>query len=504
MPTGNIRQIFRILTALLLLASPAAGADLPADEGTIFTLWPLMEYRSSPQEGFSNLSILGPLIKYQQGREKNLLVVRPFLYRDDDLPSKTVRSDYLYPIFSSESGPDVERVQAARGLFQVNTYRKSEPGGEEESSMFFPFYVKGNSPTHGPYLWLFPFYGDVYDRFWKDEYHFVMFPLYGRTVNKGLTTRNFIYPFFSLMEGEKESGFQLWPLYGQSQKEGVYRKQFLAWPFCFYEKLDLDTENPVTKITALPLFSFVESPQRSSRRVLWPFFGYTDDRKGGVSEVDWFWPFWVTARGGGVEVDRFLPFYADERAPGKSKQWLLWPLYRHDRIDTDHFQQDRRRVIYFLFNDFQERWPQADKSRRRTMLWPFFVYRRDERGVSSFSFPAPVEPVLDREGIERSWAPLWRLYQQRWNDTGDSAATLFWNLYWHEARGEELTYELFPFLSYQGGGAETDLKLLKGMIRYKSGAHGTKLSFFWLPFGISWGAALTTEQGEGSGGERSD
>ena len=490
-----------LFLALVLLASPAAGADVPPDDGTIFTLWPLVDYRTSPREGFSNLSILGPLVKLQQSRDTETLAVRPLFFREDDRARRSTKSDYLYPLFFSESGEEVERVQALRGLFQVNTFRRGEEGREEESSMFFPFYLKGTSLKYGPYLWIFPFYGDAYERFWKDEYHFVMFPLYGRTVNRGTTTRNYFYPFFATIEGERESGFQFWPLYGQARKEGVYQKRFLAWPIFFYENLDLDTENPVTRITALPFYAATDGPQITSRRYLWPFFGYTDNRKSGVSETDWFWPFWVTGRGGGIEVDRFLPFYADERSPGKSKQWFLWPFYRRDRVETDLFEQERHRILYFLYSDVEERWPKAGTSRRRTMFWPLFVYRSDERGVRSLSFPAPVEPVLDREGIEKSWAPLWRIYQQRWNSAGDSAASFLWNLYWHEVRGSELAYELFPLVSYRGGAAASDLKLLKGLIRYRSGAEGTRLSFFWLPFGISWGGAAT-DQGDGGSSAR--
>ena len=51
-----------LLFLALLVTVPAFGADGPADEGTIFTLWPLIDYRSSPKEGFSNLSLLGPLV----------------------------------------------------------------------------------------------------------------------------------------------------------------------------------------------------------------------------------------------------------------------------------------------------------------------------------------------------------------------------------------------------------------------------------------------------------
>ena len=497
-----MKSVAPILVLILLLSAvPLFGADEPAEEGTIFTLWPLMDYRSSPKEGFSNLSLLGPLFKYQERRDGTTLAVRPFLFREEDTPHGSAKSDYLYPLLFSETGPDADRIQALRGLFQISTYRTSGPAGGEESSQFFPFYLKGSSPKYGPYLWIFPFYGDAYERFWRDEYHFVMFPLYGRTVNKGTTTRNYLYPFFATIEGERESGFQLWPLYGQSQKEGVYRKRFVLWPVFFSEQLNLDTENPTARVMALPFYAATDSPQVTSRHVLWPFFGYTDNRKSGISETDWFWPLFVTGRGGGVEVNRFLPFYADERSPGKRKQWLLWPLFRRDRVETETFEQERHRLVFFLYNDFQERWPRAGRSRRRIALWPLFLYRKDERGISSLSVPAPVEPVLDREGIEKSWAPFWRLYQQRWNDAGESAVSFLWNLYWHEVRDDGLACELFPLVSYEGKGAASDLKLLKGLVRYRRGTDGTRLTFFWLPFGLSWGGAAT-EQGDGGSSGR--
>jgi hypothetical protein len=116
-----------------------------------------------------------------------------------------------------------------------------------------------------------------------------------------------------------------------------------------------------------------------------------------------------------------------------------------------------------------------------------FLYNRDPRGVKSLSVLAPVESILDREGIEKSWAPFWRLYQQKWDDNGDSAVSFLWNLYWHERRGKELAYEFFPLIAYRSETEAADLKLLKGLVRYRNDAGRKKLSFFWLPFGPSWG-----------------
>ena len=50
------------ITVFLLVfyaATPLFAAEGNAEEGTIFTLWPLIDYRESPREGYSNLSLLG-------------------------------------------------------------------------------------------------------------------------------------------------------------------------------------------------------------------------------------------------------------------------------------------------------------------------------------------------------------------------------------------------------------------------------------------------------------
>jgi hypothetical protein len=120
-------------------------------------------------------------------------------------------------------------------------------------------------------------------------------------------------------------------------------------------------------------------------------------------------------------------------------------------------------------------------------LWPLFLYQEKENGVSSISLPAPVESVLDKEGIEQNWAPLWRLYQRRWDEDGNSASSFLWNLYWQERRGDELAYELFPFISYRSGKKEGELKLLKGLISLKRSGEEQDLRLFWLPFGLKWG-----------------
>ncbi|HPR90612.1 MAG TPA: hypothetical protein PLD93_04150, partial [Synergistaceae bacterium] len=404
------------------VAPPVFAEEQQAEEeeGAIISFWPLFDYRESPREGFSNLSILGPLLKFQRNGVTTDTAFRPFFYRTDDDDGDTARTEYLYPLASSETWAEGKYFQILH-LFQKRT---AAPGGEESrGTMLFPFYISGTSEKYGPYVSVFPFYGDIYERFWRDEYHYVLFPLYGRTVKNGTETRNYLYPVFSLIRGEKESGFQIWPLYGQAEKEGVYRKRFALWPIYLQEELGLDTETPTRKFYLFPFYTSSISKKRTEKHFLWPFFGYVSDSVKNFEERDYLWPFIVTVRGESRTVDRYLPFYSEDRRKNRLKRWYLWPLYSHEEMSSETYRQTRDRFLFFLYSDATETWTVDDKERRRIACWPLFTYRSDERGVKTVTFPAPVEPILNKEGIEKSWAPLWRLYIQKWNEAGDSAVS---------------------------------------------------------------------------------
>lgn len=471
----------------VVLSFCTATAEITPEEadGTILTIWPLVDYRESPREGFSNLSVFGPLFKWQRRGNETDLAVRPLFFTTTNKVTATTATEILYPVASSKSDQDGKRLQVLK-LFQREVDRTGEEAGGG-STMLFPFYISGTSGRYGPYTSVFPIYGDIYERFWRDEYHYVLFPLYSKTVKKGTTNRNFIYPFFSVTEGEKESGFQVWPIYGQSAKEGVYKRRFAFWPFFMTETSGLDTDNPTEKLSLLPLYAATDSPTRTSRHYLWPLFGHLRDEAKKQEEWDILWPFWVVERGDTRVLDRWLPFYSEQKGDETLKRWYMWPLYCREELNSAQFRQERDRFLYFLYSDKRESWPADGAERRRVAFWPLFLYNRDEKGTSSLSFPALLEPILDREGVERNWAPLWRFYLHRWNERGDSALSIIWNLYWHERRGNALAYELFPLVSWRSLPANVDFAFMKGLVRYRSGSNGSSLSLLWLPFGFHWG-----------------
>jgi hypothetical protein len=479
-----------ILVFVLPSFSVAAGED---ETGTIFTFWPLIDYRSSPREGFSNLGILGPLIKVQHKGDDRDTAVRPLFYRSANDENHTAECDYLYPLATTEKAPETETFQFLK-LFQVNTFRKNEAEKREDSTMIFPFYISGESKKYGPYKSVFPFYGDIYERFWRDEYHYFLFPLYGRTVNKGTTSTNILYPVFNILSGEKESGFSFWPLYGQSSKEGVYRKRFVLWPIYMSEEKGLDTGKPASSLYLFPLYAATDTPAKRSRYYLWPFIGYSSDSERKEEVRDYFWPFWWTVSGEKRNAMSLLPFYSVDRGKESMNRWVLWPIYHYDEIVSETFSQERDRLLYFFYTDNRESWPKDGSVRRKTALWPLFIYRKDTTGIRTLGIPAPVEPIIDKEGIERSWAPFWRIYNHKWDDRGNSALSILWNLYWHETRGNELAYEFFPLIFYRNEKQYKEVSFLKGLFNYRNSKGAKRLALFWIPFGFEWGGDTPAEE----------
>jgi hypothetical protein len=155
-------------------------------------------------------------------------------------------------------------------------------------------------------------------------------------------------------------------------------------------------------------------------------------------------------------------------------------------MQSPHYRQERDKVLFFLYNNRLESWAQDGKERQRTALWPLFLFTRDPDGERSLSFPALIEPILDRDGIEKLWAPLWRIYIQKWNNEGDSSLSILWNFYWHDKNQGYLGWELFPLLRYRSAKSFSEVQILKGLLNYQNSCTTSSLSILWIPFTIDW------------------
>lgn len=484
----KLRLLLTILFPVFLLTAAdlfAANENQLPEQDVMITIWPLLDFRENSAKKSSKLSIIGPIFSVERTAEDETTAFRPLFHTTEDRNATRSFSYFLYPIASSENTPDVSRIEILQ-IMQKNIYRKAEPEEKENQSLLFPFIITGESKKYGPYTSVFPFYGDIYERFWRDEYHYVLFPLYGRTVKNGTTNYNVLWPFFSVTKGDKESGFRVWPLYGQAHKEGSYHSKFVLWPIYSQEERGLDTSEPSSRLSIFPFYASFDSASVTSRTWLWPFFGYSTDSKKEEEEKDYLWPLWLTITGSKRNITKFLPFYSDERTEDSTKNWYLWPIYRNDTMQSPQYRQERDKVLFFLFSNRVEQWAEDGKERRRTALWPLFLYKSNTDGEKSLTLPAPVEPILDKEGIERLWAPLWRVYVQQWNEQGDSSLSLFWNLYWYDRSKDSLGWELFPLYRQRSAPSFFEVQILKGLVNYSENRSRRRLSLFWFPFGFNW------------------
>ncbi len=473
-----------ICLLVLLVPAAASGADRP-EPGSVLTLWPLVDWRSSPQTDYTALHLLGPIGKWETKGEEREIALRPLFFFATS--AKSSQGDILFPLVRTRSGSGYSSLNSINLLEDED--RTPDAGGGHTFTLF-PFLFYDRSDRGGTSFAVFPLGGRILHRFQRDEIRFALFPLYGQTRKGTTTVTNLLWPFFAFIDGEQEAGFKAWPLFGASSKSGVYRKRFFLWPLVFDYDLDLDTDQPRHIRTFWPFYGSDSSPRRTSRVVLWPFFSFRDDREKGYKKWDFPWPIWGITRGEHRYGNRFLPLYAHDVDSEREKLWLFWPLYRFDRLDSPGLQRRRHSVLFFLYRD-QREWSADEEGERlhRVTFWPLFRYQR-YRGVAQFSLLALVEPIFpESEGVERNWAPLWRIYQGKWDRHGNRVDSLLWNLFWLERRPEGLAMELFPLFSLRESGKESgEFALLKGLFRYQRDGRKRNIKLFYLPWGFSWRA----------------
>lgn len=462
----------------------AVGLLLPATSsatstGSIFTLWPIVDYRSSPQNNFASLGLAGPLLRYERHDTRTRFGLRPLYYRETD-GKGGIESDLLYPLMTYRSNQDERSFQ----FFHLLT---SDVTTEEGSDfMLFPFLFYRNPPQGEGYFAFFPLGGKILNRFGRDRIQFVLFPLYSKTERKGTETTNLLWPFFSLTRGEDERGWAFWPLYGNAEKKGVYHREFLLWPFFFRGDERLDTSEPLRTRAFFPFFYFADSPTRLDHTYLWPFFRHIEDDRKDFEEWNFPWPIFRIIDGKDRQMLRLLPFYSDDRTEKLHSRWLLWPLYKEEEQTTPTYSSQRQRVLYWLYSNTTEQFAGEERAyRHRIDLWPLLTFEEKD-GLSHFSTLALLEPFFPgNEQIERNWSPLWRIYQRRWDNAGNNASTFLWNLYWKERRGDDLRFELFPLIHYRDEESlqRFELSLLKGLYRYTRDPEQSCFYLFYLPWG---------------------
>jgi hypothetical protein len=461
------------LLFLPALSRAGAGAAENTDCGPIFDRFQLT------LEAGQRTEAAGPFYYSQQTENATTWAIPPFFSCDRKPGVAAHENDFLYPVLTQVHYGQESRWQ----LFQLFSFS----GGQEPSGVtkdrvtVFPFYFRQRSPdTNLNYTAVFPFYGRIKDRLFRDEIYFVMFPAYSETRKKDVVTDNYFYPFVHVRHGDGLSGWQVWPVVGREHKEvttltngfgdvtvvGGHDQSFAAWPFWLRQDNGLGTTNPAQFRASLPFYAASRSPQRDATSVLWPLFTSIDDRAKKYHEWQGPWPFVIFTRGEGKTTDRVWPLFSQSHNATQERDSYLWPVWQFHHTHAEPLDQQRARVAFYLYSRLTETNTVTGAGKVRLDLWPFFTWHHDFNGNEWLQLLAPIEPIVpDNRGIERNWSPLWSLWRAEDNaKTGAASRSLLWNLYRREAAP-----------------AHKKVSLLFGLFQYQLDDGTSRTRLFYLP-----------------------
>ncbi|HEY4417277.1 MAG TPA: hypothetical protein VGO57_16420 [Verrucomicrobiae bacterium] len=419
---------------------------------------------------------VGPLFYSEQKPQESTLAFPPF-YSDYQSPSLETREyDVLYPLFSYEYYGAEWRWQLGE-LFSFAGGKQADEFHTHRFTLFPVYFQQRSLDTNLNYTAVFPFYGHLQGRLFRDKMFFVMFPIYGQTQKKDIVTDNYFYPIGHIRNGNGLHGWQVWPFAGSEHKDinsitngfgdvslsPGHDNSFIMWPFWFDQNNDLGTTNPVTMRASIPFFAKIRSSLRDQTSVIWPLFAWVDDRGLQYHEWEGPWPFVIFARGEGKHTSRVWPIFSESR---KNEQkdgqpvWqesdsYAWPLYRYKHYHLPPFDQERTSVVFYLFVNVAEKNTDTGEHKGWNELWPLYHWRRDFNGNERLQILAPLEVVLPtNRGILRNWTPLWSLWVSEKNPTtGADSQSLLWNLYHREAAPAHKKISLlFGLFQYQRDG----------------------------------------------------
>src|SRR4030067_1084339 len=231
-----------------------------------------------------------------------------FFYLVEDTGNDSTEFDFLYPLATYDRRENDRRFQFIFYLLFYETVQ-TRSGFVENEFHLFPFiFGKNAEDENDSYFALFPIYGNLKNKFARDEINFLLFPLFLRTKKDEATNYSFLWPFFNHLvdkkkgierwdvpwpffnftRGKEEEETRIFPLYS-SEKSEKDEEGFFLWPLYRYDRGTFEDYKRTRKSVLFILYSDIKEEPiieggRSGRRIdFWPLFSYKRDREGNLS-----------------------------------------------------------------------------------------------------------------------------------------------------------------------------------------------------------------------------
>lgn len=504
-PTSHtLRHLAALGSALAWLAVPAAGeVAAEIDAGPLWSRHRLTLETGAVTEAF------GPFWRISEVWPESVAAElgpddwpSPDRLAEPAAVSRIARTLTLAPLFTWQERPAVDATsfgflypmvtyarygsESKLQIFQVLSFSggQTQEGHHDRTWTIFPFFfLRQSEDPARRYAALWPVYGRLQNRLFRDETRFLLWPLYVQTRKGDVVTDNFLAPFVHLRRGEGLSGWQFWPFYGREIKKltwqtnttgqvepvGGHEKRFVLWPFYGRADLGLGTTNQIHQWALLPFYSALDSSARTSRTWFWPFgVMRTEDRTIGYRQTAVLWPVYIRARGPGKYEDRFWPFYGDTRYAERRSRFLLWPLWSQRRIQSEPLQRERDQFGLILYRRVVSYREDTGAEDRLLSLWPLYVRKTNTEGQAWAQAPAPLTALLpNNQKVRQLYGHVFGLWRSESDtSTGRHTTSVLWNLYRREQSPER-----------------KKCSLLFGLVQYESGPKGRGWKLFFLPLG---------------------
>lgn len=446
-----------------------------ADENEIFIdFWPIFQYRADKVKGEKEVNGLGPILFWAKGVGETRFAVRPLFYFTEDQIERFIRLEFVYPL-----GKYQEKDGQRKGYFApLALYREDEKRWDFQ---LFPFFT-GVTERGENYFGVFPLFGTLLNRYGKDEIRFFLWPLYSESKSEDVKTTNILWPFFSIIDGEKKRGYRIWPVYGRKEEVGVSELEFFLWPFFLRQRKALDTDEPIDEWMFFPLYISKKSRRFESKTYLWPFFTIAKDQISGFEQYDFPWPFLQILKGE-TEGFRIFPLYGyKQKGEEMRKRFLLFPFFQEEEQKVGDTLERTIRIL--LINKIQIGSENQKEKERFIRIWPFFEYERGKMGEKRFSFLYLLP--FKEEGFERNWFPIFRLFQWERDQRGVTKSNFLWGLYRREKSEDRDLLRVAHLLTIDKRKDFKKVSLIKGLIQYKKEGVTSYLRLFYLPFRLKY------------------
>jgi hypothetical protein len=486
--TARLRRTIHGLIGALMLAAlfaPSAAAD---DFNPQFDLWPIFRYWHDAEKDDGGWEALGPFFEWFASPSKAAFFFRPIYNKRNGKPEKVVESDFIWPFGSGTRRPDlVRRVFWPLYLNDAETYPDKS---DQKRSTLLPFWLYRRGKDQPTDFMLWPLYGKIHNYLARDEWRFVLWPLYMYDRIGPCQGWSFPFPFLKYVKWDDGgSGFKFWPLFGWKNRPGKLRTRFYIWPFYMREWRKTD-QGEFNSLLCFPFYGYIDAPKGYSRAYLWPFFGTKRDDNVGFQDWWYPWPFFGHRRGENISARRFWPLISWENRIRQRFMTFIWPLGWTRSDSRPGKEAYSFRFVPLYLREWEKRQDSPDRYDGVWQLWPVAKHRYSAKGESNFEFPS-VWPFRYHAEWDRNFAPFFRIFEYRRMLDQQRTWRLLWRLIRVDAGPRDSYVEIIPLFHVHS--RKDDVKqwgwsLLKGLFAYRSANERRQYKFLYL---FSFGDEVT-------------